>query len=139
VIKETQVMKRQTTLAERKYLLSKIPWVKVLPEPVPCDGIIWGKVALRDIYVMGPHDNPRPPRGLTDKHHCKKMASWHFTPTKASINNWSGKAGNFCWSHLFSAGLYHDQTEEKRTIAWYERNAEKLLAAYVPQTDKRRR
>jgi hypothetical protein len=67
------------------------------------------------------------------------MASWHFTPLKRSVGYWSGKAGNFCWHHLFSAGLYHDMDEEKRTLAWYECNAEKLLAAYIPPADKRRR
>lgn len=101
-------MSRATDMAER------LPWVKRLKDPVPCQGVKWSTVALRDLYVM----HGKQPRGIQERSRCKNRAGWRFTALKRS----SAKSGDYCWAHLLSAGLAHDPQEDERTRRWFARN-----------------
>lgn len=108
--------------AERQFNMTRLPWVRRLKKPVPCDGIKWSTVAGKDLWAHGPNQSI-PARGIQDRSRCKNNAWWHFKPLKKS----HAKEGNFCWSHLISAGIYHDMDEEARTKRWYDKNGwEKL-------------
>lgn len=97
----------------RKEFWPNHPRVRVLKKPVPCEGIKHNTVAMKDIYSHGP-GNSIPARGIQEKSKCKRMAHWHFTPMKNSMSY----KGNFCWSHLFSMGLYGDPNEMAKTESW---------------------
>jgi hypothetical protein len=94
----------------RKELAAKLPWVKLLKKPVPCDGIKWSKVTLKHIYSM----NGNPPEGIPDTARCKKVAHWKFRALKKSM----ARSGNYCWTHLLYRGIYGDLCERERTDAW---------------------
>lgn len=97
------------TREERKAILASIPWVDRLEKPKPCEGYRWSSMPLKAIYTMG----GKPPVGK-EKWRCKKLAHWRF---RAKRNSWA-KTGNYCWSHLFSSGLHHDQIESDRLDEW---------------------
>lgn len=92
-----------------------LPWVRPLKkEPrVPCDGIKWSKVGLRDLYST----YGKPARGIQDKAHCKNAAKWKFTATKQR-HYWErlAKSGNYCTTHLASELL---QEPEIRRVERY--------------------
>lgn len=103
-------------------LLKHVPWVKVLKEEVPCEGIKWGTVALKDLYDHGP-DQSRTARGIQDKSRCKKKARWHYRALKprGDHRDWGiGTSGNYCWHHL-AQQIQHDK-ELRRFNTWANRN-----------------
>lgn len=82
------------TLAERKELIVKVPWIRKLKKTVPCEGIKWGKVALRDIYDDMPRGTKA--RGIQPSARCKRQAHWNFKALKRSY----ATSGNYCYTHL---------------------------------------
>lgn len=74
------------------------PYIKRLTrKDVPCEGIKYGTVALRDLYSMG--DNP--PRGIQERSKCKNRAKYNFKALKR-VGVWESPAasGNYCNIHL---------------------------------------
>jgi hypothetical protein len=63
---------------------------------------------LKALYGRG---NKPPVPGLKDKYKCKNRARWKFR----ALKNSNAKSGVYCWSHLFSCGLYGDMAEYERT------------------------
>lgn len=100
------------SLAERKHNLARLPWVRVLRKPVPCEGIKWDTVALKDIFRWGP-GNQNPPRGIQPKSRCKKLAYWHYK----ALGSTPAESGNFCFDHL-SSQLFNEQARVNR---WFDR------------------
>lgn len=110
------MMVQAHSLANRKMNLERLPWVRSLKKPVPCEGIKWGTVALRDIFPMGPLGRERPARGIQPRSRCKKQGRWHFTALKSSPT----KSGNYCWHHLMQQMYSMQETE--RVNRWLARN-----------------
>lgn len=99
--------------AERRAQIERIPWVRRLPEPVPCTGRKSG-TPMKAMYSM----YGKPPAGL-DGYRCKVPARWHFTALKKS----RATDGDFCFNHLIHRGLLYDQDESVRLERWLARQA----------------
>lgn len=119
------------TKAERQAQAERLPWVRRLALPWPCDGIKWGTVTGRDLYYWGAkHANP--PRGIQPKSRCKKTARWSFKPLKSSMpylevrSLVGGAPGrrvrHYCWDHLISAGIYGSMEEDQRSSRWFDKH-----------------
>lgn len=80
------------SLKERKALAAKIPWVRTLIGPAPCDATTVKRTP------------------------CTRDAEFHFNRHSDSYS--SVKDANFCWTHLIYQGLMADMVEEARTHAW---------------------
>lgn len=105
------------SLKERKALVAELPWVTLLKKPQErCDGIKYGKVALRDIFEM----NGKPPRGIQERARCKRQGWYRFKSLKKS---W-GTDGVYCYSHL--SQQFHDNDEHKRVDRWMRKNHPEL-------------
>lgn len=105
-----------------------IPWVRRLSRPVACEGIRWKAVAGRDIHPWGP-GGVNPPRGIPGKAKCKRSAWWHLRALPASPRRlFQADSGNYCWAHLWSAGLMGSTEEDARLQRWVKRNHPDWLA-----------
>ena len=95
-----------------------LPWVKPVKGDVPCDGVKWGSVALRDLFEM--HGNP--PRGIQDRARCKRKAKYVFRATKR-LRAWDYPAtsGSYCGQHL-AMQLSDHQAEKRRADAFFDKN-----------------
>lgn len=115
--------------AKRDALLAEIPWVKPLDDLVPCDGVKWKLVALRDLYTWGPRNDSRPPRGIPEKALCRHDARWTFKPLHPTLNRAHERAKvlRFCTSHLIYAGLYVSTEETQRLQRWLAKTHPGLL------------
>lgn len=109
------------SLEDRKAIMARVPWVTRRSLLVPCDGIKWGTVALRDLYNWGPNSK-NPPRGIQERSRCKVRAEWYFVALDwfRTPNGWA-KNGNLCWSHLI-AMTYYSYEEDERMNAWLREN-----------------
>lgn len=126
--KQTTPQVRRLTAPERRYLISKMDWIKLLyPQTVKCDAYKWHAVRLKNLYVWGPRDNPKPPTGMEDKR-CTHWAVFHFSPLKRS--NYPARAGNYCMIHVASEGLYYNDEETKRTTRWDRGHRDHYLAEF---------
>lgn len=96
--------------------LLMLPWVEPVKRDLPCDGIKWGQVALRDIYTMG----GKPPRGIQERAKCKRRAKFRLRATKR-LRAWDRPAtsGNYCLQHL-SMQISHHEAEKRRADAWFD-------------------
>lgn len=101
----------QKTPQERRELrlefLQFLYYVKRVTKPVPCTGYRWSKMPLKAVYNLE----------LREKYRCKNLAYWRFTALKKSY----AKDGIYCMSHLYAAGLNHDQDELDRTERQYKK------------------
>jgi hypothetical protein len=110
------------SLAERKALVARLPWVKVLPSSAPetrCEGIKWGKVALRDIYARG----GQPARGIQEKAKCKRRGWYRFTAlrSRGAAGQGTATSGVYCYDHLTMQIGDHER-EHDRLRRWLEQN-----------------
>lgn len=96
---------------ERAKIAERMPWVRKLAKPVPCEGIKWNIVSMKMLHQIRQGDIP-------EKVKCKKLAHWHFT----SLKNSTASSGNYCWSHLIYRGIFGSQEESNRTRKWFIRN-----------------
>ena len=86
-------------IKERQALAERMPWVtRLTGDSIPCDGIKYGTVAVKDLYSWGP-GRENPARGIQPRSKCKKWAHWHY---KALRSTWGAyaKTGNYCWDHF---------------------------------------
>jgi len=109
-------------LKERKDLLARLPWVTRLPSSMPehrCDGIKWGKAAMRDIHSRG----GKPARGIQERAKCKRRGWFRFTALKPHGNYppMPGKSGFYCYDHLAMQIQGHPK-EHERFRRWLEQN-----------------
>lgn len=105
----------------RTDLVERMPWVRKLSKPQPCQGIRWGEVPSKALYAWGP-GRRNAPTGV-EPYRCKKLGRWRFTALRKSRAAWpepSAKSGVYCWAHLFSAGLYGSMRECERTTKWLD-------------------
>lgn len=110
--------------------VERLPWVRRLypGENLPCDGIKWGTVALRDLYPWGPGLS-RPARGIQAKSKCSRRAQWHFrakgekSPGTTPRVSHRHRSGNYCLSHLISEG-FGSMEEEARADKWFREHPE---------------
>jgi hypothetical protein len=108
------------SLAERKELVARMPWILRRKVAVPCDGIKWGAVALRDLYNWGPKDK-NPPRGIQDRARCKLQAEWHISMLDWHITPAGfARAADFCWHHLIA--FMYEPGEDDRVNKWLRNN-----------------
>ena len=106
------------SLIDVKKNLAALPWVKPAKDGVPCDGIKWSTVALRDIYSYGGH----PARGIQDRSRCKRRAKWVFRPTlRRRLGEHPAEAGSYCTLHL-SMQINDHEPEYRRAVAFWEKN-----------------
>lgn len=108
------------TLAERKALVARLPWVKRLTTPQErCDGIKWGKVALGDLYARG----GKPARGIQERARCKRRGWYRFKALKRSTRFPAPEAdsGVYCYDHLTMQIGDHPR-EHARLRRWLEQN-----------------
>ncbi len=106
------------SLDERKAFLSTLPWVDPIRagEEVPCQGIKWGTVALRDIFAWGPGES-RPPRGIQDRSRCRLRARWRYE----AHPDGDAVSGAYCWHHLWVQVHHHPADDDRMLLAWDER------------------
>lgn len=110
------------TLAERKALVARLPWVKVLLSSAPevrCEGIKWGTVALSDLYARG----GKPARGIQERSRCKRRGWYRFQALKArgAYPPMPGTSGVYCFDHLCMQIMDHEK-ERRRFDRWLEQN-----------------
>lgn len=102
---------------KRDELIEAIPWVSRVTEDKPCQGIKWGRVALKHLYPMG----GRPAEGIPDRARCKWRAKWHFTALTVAevVDPYPGLAttGDYCIHHLFTQ-IYDYRPEYERYRRW---------------------
>lgn len=96
----------------REALISEIPWVERLTEDKPCQGIKWGKVALKHLYSMG----GKPAEGIPDRARCTLRAKWHFTALEGPESD--VLTGDYCIHHLMVQ--FADHAEMERQRKWRE-------------------
>lgn len=113
---------RMSTRAQRQALAERLPWVRRLSMPWPCDGIKWSLVAGRDIYAWGPK-GVNPPRGIPARARCKKTARWSYRHLRPAWRRGKGTS-KFCWDHLIAQGIYGSMEEEQRAARWFGRHPE---------------
>lgn len=102
-------MSRAVNVAQR------LPWVTELKDKtLPCEGIKWGTVALKDLY---PSSSGKSPRGLQPRSRCKNKARWYFKALKKS----RAMTGNYCTIHLVCAIDNHEE-EVERVTRWLKKN-----------------
>jgi hypothetical protein len=90
----------------REDAIEKLPWVKRLKKPVPCEGVVRSKVRK---------DRPVGSPGTM----CTRLAKWHYGALPTSL----GESGNYCMSHIFSQGMADpNDAEHKRMDRWMARN-----------------
>lgn len=105
----------------RTDLVERMPWVRKLSKPQPCQGIRWSQVPGKAIRPWGP-GRRNAPTGI-EPYRCKKLGWWKFTALRKSRAAWpepSAESGVYCWSHLFSAGLHGSMREDARTMKWLD-------------------
>lgn len=97
-----------------KNMLS-LPWVKPAKRGIPCDGIKWGSLAMRDI----PHRHHLPP---DHRARCKRNAKFVFRATKR-LRMWDAPAtsGSYCQTHA-SMQISNHGAELRRANAWWDKN-----------------
>jgi len=110
------------TKAQRQAMAERLPWVRRLKYPWPCDGIKWNTVAGRDLWPWGP-GRKNPPRGIQPKSRCKKTARWSYRHLRPAWRDGAGTS-KFCWDHLISQGIYGSMADEQRADRWYDRHPE---------------
>lgn len=108
------------TLAERKALFARLPWVRLLPEggvEHRCEGIKWSHMSLkagRTYYREGLASVPERAR-------CKRRGWYRFRALKNQ-----GTSGVYCYDHLTMQIGDHDR-EHARLRRWLEQNAPEWL------------
>lgn len=113
-----------TIKAERQAFMAALPWVTKLTKPKDhCEGIKWGTVAMKDIYVSGPRANQVPARGFQDRSRCKNKGWWRFRALHLR-GAWahSAKSGTYCWAHLVQQIDSTPEEEARVSKAWKERS-----------------
>lgn len=112
-------------LKDRKRFLASLPWVTFLDDMprlgknLPrCQGIRWGKVALKDLYSHGPGGS-LPPRGL-EHARCTRRAHWRLKAKKSrSRRHDEATSGDYCWDHIVQQS-YRDLESKRFQAAWEE-------------------
>lgn len=103
------------TLAERKALVTRLPWVTALPSTTEhrCEGIKWGKMSLRDARSDA----------VPERAHCKRRGWYRFRALKPRGNYPPPEAtsGVYCYDHLVMQISDHEK-EHERLLRWLERN-----------------
>lgn len=111
------------TLAERKALVARLPWVSVLQSSAPetrCEGIKWSTVALSDLYARG----GRPARGIQERSRCKRRGWFRFTALKprGKYPPLPATSGVYCYDHLCMQIGDHEK-ERDRLDRWLAKSA----------------
>jgi hypothetical protein len=84
-----------TAKGEKRAYLLTIPWVRELTgKPTPCEGLKWGRIALKHVHSMG----GRPPEGIPARARCKLTAHYRYTASRKRDDH--GTTGNYCWAHV---------------------------------------
>lgn len=98
-----------------------LPWVKAVTKDTRCEGIKWGSVAMKDIYVHGP-DRSLPPRGIQERAKCKRRAKYRLRATVRGTR-WDNyaKSGDYCATHL-SMQIADHSAESKRADRFFDKN-----------------
>ena len=103
-------------MSELAGLVARLPYVTRLDETQACDGYRWSSMsrkALADSFLMS-------------RYKCKARARWQFRALRLSVRSpYPAADGVYCWHHLFSCGLQHDDAEDRR----YRRALARLKAA----------
>jgi hypothetical protein len=111
-------------MEERKAVTARVPRVRKLKKPTPCEGIRWSEVPLKALYSWGP-GRKNPPTGL-EKYRCKMWGWWSFTAlprSKRDPYDYPATSGHYCWIHLWKQ--IHDHTREHRAFTkWFKRQPE---------------
>lgn len=123
---------KETSRKERQRIVAEMPWVTRLLRPTSCDGIKWGRVALRDVFPWGPPQDLRRPRGIPEKARCRRTAWWSIRLVRAYRVRGDGESrrARFCWQHLVDEGLYGNESEATRTRRWVAANYPELLTEW---------
>lgn len=103
-----------TTEDVHKNLLM-LPWVRPVKGDVPCEGIKWGQMALKDV----PRWRDLPP---DHRARCKRKAKYIFKATKRR-RVWDAPAtsGSYCKTHL-SMQVSDHMAELRRANKWWNKN-----------------
>lgn len=91
-------------MSEATDRIARLPWVTRLDASQRCDGYRYSSMSGRAL---------RDP-ALRETYRCKAPARWTFRALKRGYL--PAQDGTYCWHHLFSCGLQHDETEDARTV-----------------------
>lgn len=105
------------SLAQRKEIVAKIPWVTRLTKPRECQGFM-SHTALKHVHGT--------PEQRAQKPKCKKLAHWKFNFSKRDKYR-SADTEYYCWNHLFSRGLYGSMYEADRFKKWWIKHGDDFM------------
>lgn len=118
---------------------ARLPWVTRLKKGQQCTGFM-GHTTFKAMSVLRVKDENLSPEDLAykKKFQCKNSARWRYKGLGPSKRDpWrTDESGVYCWSHLYSRGLWGSMEEEDRNLKWWKKHDpeiyEILRSRWVP-------
>lgn len=104
---------------------AQLPWVKRLRKGKTCTGFM-GHTPFKAVGVLYAKDEVLTEEELAYKRkfQCKNSARWKYEGLKPSprFPYRPDTAGTYCWSHLYSRGIWGSMEEEDRNLKWWKKH-----------------